>query len=366
MESDRIRRFIHSVLLLIFGVFEIILLIRITLRLIGASVESSFVSFWYDLSKPIFNFYEGTLGELVSGKIVFEVDSIIGVIIFIVATLVAVKIVNGVFEPSFKGKMQSFLDSLFKIAEIILGMRLVFKLLGAGKSSFIAILYGISSIFYEPFKGILPTIETESLILETATLVAIVIIVILDYMSDKLIQEIFKVDSMPTGASSSSTQSAMSIGQQTVGNSHQGYQPQFDQSGGYPNVNQQAPVQQTFQPNQHPMQAPVNNGYSAGGTANQFPASTAQSQTIPPNQTQTGNNPIQDQNDNNQQGQIVPKVNGTMPEGNPQGTSVSQAPVEGQVDNPYKKIPSSEQIPGSSDPAKPVDPSAPGSLPANY
>ncbi|MBU0976601.1 MAG: hypothetical protein ABIE03_04630 [Patescibacteria group bacterium] len=377
MELERIRKFIHSVLLLIFGVFEIILLIRITLRLIGASVESSFVKFWYDLSRPIFSFYDGTLGEIVSGKIVFEVDSIIGVIIFIIATLIAVKIVNGVFEPSFKGKMQSFLDSLFKIAEIILGMRLVFKLLGAGKSSFIAILYGISSIFYEPFKGILPTIETESLKFETATLVAIVIIVILDYMSDKLIQEIFKVDTMPT--SSNVPQGTMPVGQQNLGGgaSVQQQLPTYPVSGqidgtsvntGYqsqPQVQQipQQPVQDPVQQvNSIPQQqtgsnmeqasepVPGQNYYQEPVDQQSNPENTQTEQFAPNKEPVQGFVPSQSAVDVNFQAQDTVQPSSTSPQdqqptSQPQNT---QVPVNNQP-NSYPNTP-----PPSSQPSAPI------------
>ncbi len=75
---------------------------------------------------------------------------------------------------------------------MILSLRLIFKLIGAGSSNFILLLYGISSPFYEPFRGMLPHVGQGRVEFELSTFIAIIIIVIIDVTSDIILNEIFK------------------------------------------------------------------------------------------------------------------------------------------------------------------------------
>jgi hypothetical protein len=61
-------------------------------------------------------------------------------------------------------------------------------------SGFITLLYGLSYPFYAPFHGLLKPIGQGDVVFETSTFVAIVIIFILDFASDRLLNEIFKDD----------------------------------------------------------------------------------------------------------------------------------------------------------------------------
>lgn len=192
MDKKQIQKIINGVILFIFGIFEMILLIRILLKIIGASTESSFVEFWYNLSSYLFSPFDRTLTDISSGNIVIELNSIIAASIFVLITLLIIKVVSSIFADNFNEQIKRLFDSLFKIIVAILGLRLLFKLVGASKSGFIAVLYGISAVFYEPFKGILPTIGQGKIVFETSTFIAIIIFVILDYASDRLLKEIFK------------------------------------------------------------------------------------------------------------------------------------------------------------------------------
>ncbi len=192
MDKKQIYKIVKAIVLFIFGLFDIILIIRILLKLIGASRDSSFVKFWYDLSNPLYSPFEGTVRDLASDNIVVEINSILAILILAVIAIFALRIIEGIFKDKLNDKLKSIADSFFKIAETILGLRLFFRLIGAGKSTFITILYAISSPFYEPFKGILPTIGSGNIVFETSTFIAIIIFVIFDYASDKLFTELGK------------------------------------------------------------------------------------------------------------------------------------------------------------------------------
>ncbi len=81
----------------------------------------------------------------------------------------------------------------FGAIEILLGFRLVLKLMGASvSSSFVDFIYGVSSVFILPFEGIFRRgftqgIETTS-VLEPSTAVAIIVYIVLGWGLVKLIR----------------------------------------------------------------------------------------------------------------------------------------------------------------------------------
>jgi hypothetical protein len=192
MNTKQFNTILKGVILFLFGLVDTILLIRLLLKLIGAGLESSFVRFWYGISQPFYNPFAGTFTDISSGTIVVEINSIIALLCYFILALCFLRIIHGIFRDKISEKLRSFIDTGFKIIEIVLSLRLIFKLLGASTSGFITFLYAISWPFYEPFKGLLKSIGSGNIVFETSTFVAIVIIIILDYISDRLLTEVFK------------------------------------------------------------------------------------------------------------------------------------------------------------------------------
>lgn len=192
MEIEKIKKAINGVVLVIFGLFDVVLLIRILLRIIGASTASSFVKFWYSLSDTFLNPFDGTFTDIGSGKIVLELDSLLAIAIYFLIAIFIVRVVNGLFKEKTQDKTRSLIDSFFKLTEGILGLRFLFKLVGAHLSGFITFLYGISAPVYEPFEGLLPSIGEGNVVFETSTFIAIIIFVILDVATDRILNEVFK------------------------------------------------------------------------------------------------------------------------------------------------------------------------------
>jgi hypothetical protein len=91
---------------------------------------------------------------------------------------------------------------LFGTIEVLLGFRLVLKLMGASLSSgFVKLIYAITGIFIMPFEGIFRRgftqgIETTSVI-EPSTIVAIIVYIVLAWGIVKLIR-IFSGEKQPT------------------------------------------------------------------------------------------------------------------------------------------------------------------------
>lgn len=93
-----------------------------------------------------------------------------------------------------KSQMREYLVYyIFGTVEVLLGFRLVFKLMGASlSSSFVKIIYGVTGVFTLPFEGIFRRGFTQGLettsVLEPATAVSIIVYVILAWGIVKLIR----------------------------------------------------------------------------------------------------------------------------------------------------------------------------------
>jgi len=81
---------------------------------------------------------------------------------------------------SYRG--QNVIYYILGVIESLLGLRLLFKLLGANPSSgFVNFLYSLTRIFISPFVGIFKTVSTAESVFEPATAVAMVIYALIAY-----------------------------------------------------------------------------------------------------------------------------------------------------------------------------------------
>ncbi len=196
MGTKELKKIINGVFLVIFAFFDVILIIRILLKFIGASSKSMFVRFWFNLSGAILSPFRGTFDDIGEQKVILEIDSLVAIVIFSLLGIFFIYAVNALFEEKVQEKFRSLFDLFFKITEVILILRLVFKMTNAFASGFITFLYAISSPFYEPFKGLLPAVKEGDIVFETSTFIAIIIFIILDVATDRILTEVFK-DEVP-------------------------------------------------------------------------------------------------------------------------------------------------------------------------
>lgn len=97
------------------------------------------------------------------------------------------------YESGSNHLIQRVIGIIFIIIEVILGFRLIFKLLGANAENFfVKLIYDVSQIFVGVFEGIFSTASTEGLetkaVFEPATLIAMVVIAIIAWIILKLIK----------------------------------------------------------------------------------------------------------------------------------------------------------------------------------
>ncbi len=80
----------------------------------------------------------------------------------------------------------------FIILEVLIGLRVVLKLIGANPASlFVALLYGVTGIFLIPFAGMLNNPTFGNMLLEISSIIAMFVYVLLGWVVDRIIYLVF-------------------------------------------------------------------------------------------------------------------------------------------------------------------------------
>lgn len=84
-------------------------------------------------------------------------------------------------------KAQNYIYYVLGIIEALLGLRLLFRLLGANPSSgFVSFLYTLTRVFILPFIGIFKTVASDGAVFEPATALAMIIYALIAYGAARL------------------------------------------------------------------------------------------------------------------------------------------------------------------------------------
>ncbi len=180
--QGKIRNVVYAIFAIIIG----IVLIRVFLKLIGANPTNEFAMFWYELSYVFVEPWDMIYESIKSGSMVIELFSLTAVIFYLIISMVLSKSAGSPFEDSRKRAIAEMVDSFFKVIEFLLVTRFIFKLTGASMtSSFVRFIYDLSNFVHEPFATILPAIKTGDIIFEISTVVALIVIIILDLVTEE-------------------------------------------------------------------------------------------------------------------------------------------------------------------------------------
>lgn len=195
MNSATIRTQIRAVVYGIFGIISAIVLIRIILVIVGANPGAPFVSFWFDISGFFINIFRSTYPILEAEllKVRIELYSVFALLFYTTCAFLVQKSFTSFTREDPIEVVKAIIDSLFKFAEALLITRFLFKLTGASVVGiFVKFIYEVSAIVYEPFRGILPTIQIGDLgiIIESSTVIAIIVIVIFDAVTEGVIDSL--------------------------------------------------------------------------------------------------------------------------------------------------------------------------------
>jgi len=105
-------------------------------------------------------------------------------------------------------KAMQFIWLGLAVLEVLIGLRVVFKLIAVNPDNLLAgLLYGLTNVFLFPFSGLTPTPASGGMVLELSSLIAMVVYALLAWAAVKLVEVIFY---RPRGAVVNVTESASS------------------------------------------------------------------------------------------------------------------------------------------------------------
>lgn len=180
------------------SVIVAIIVVRVLLKLLGANEASQFAVFWYDLSYYFVGIFDGIYPVVApaASNMVLETHSIVAAIVYTLLAGILSKSLTSISSTDNINRVKDLLDLVFKVMEFFLGFRFLLKLTGASEAtSFVQFIYSASNIVYKPFTDLLPSYSFGAdgeFILEVSTLIAIVVVVIFDVVSDILIATLKK------------------------------------------------------------------------------------------------------------------------------------------------------------------------------
>jgi len=182
--QSNLRTIIYSIFALIIG----FVLIRLLLKIIGANPDNQFAEFWYTFTDIFVEPWAMIYPNVISGGMIIEVYSVVAILFYIIISIVVTKSASSPFEDSRKLAIAELVDSMFKVVEFLLITRFIFKITAASTSApFVRIIYDLSWIVYEPFATLIPAVEFQGAKFEISTLAALIIVIILDMVTEQLV-----------------------------------------------------------------------------------------------------------------------------------------------------------------------------------
>lgn len=269
--KSRIKIFTYVV----FGLIAASIFIRIVLRAFGASESADFTIFWYDFTNYFVGSFEGIYNSINprASRVVIETYSIVAFFVYIVLSIITSRSLLSVTTNDSIQKTKDVVSAFFKIMEFFLISRFILMLTNASTlSSFVRFVYSVSSVVSEPFNGIFPTQDfgESGVVFETSTLIAIVIVIVFDLLTDRLVDTIRQAPPVPKDHRPKQPVAQVHTHQKPV--QQQQFNPNqpnpIQNQGQYPNTQQFAGAQQTpyqqnpNQPIPHPGQYPQAQNYN--------------------------------------------------------------------------------------------------------
>ena len=107
LRRANIRYWIVRITYFVSGMLEIILLLRLIFRLLGANQGSTFVMFLYNLSHVFVAPFNGIFNDQALGRSVFEISTLIAMLVYALVAWGIVALGNLIFAPKYSGRQSS-------------------------------------------------------------------------------------------------------------------------------------------------------------------------------------------------------------------------------------------------------------------
>ena len=185
---SRVRKVIYA-----FGaVLVAVMLLRFFLRLVGAPGSNVIINFIYQVSFPLVQPFEGIVDNISNSGSSFEGTTLVAMMIWIALLLIFAEVVTAFLYDTFAEIFLNFIDAVFKFIEFFLVARLAMRMFGVrlGVNSFVDIIYSLAGVVYEPFAGIAPEIELNTGVIELSTLIALIIVIVADIVSEGFLRSL--------------------------------------------------------------------------------------------------------------------------------------------------------------------------------
>jgi hypothetical protein len=107
LRRANIRFWISRIVYFVLGVLEIILLLRLIFRLLGANPSSEFVMFLYNLSHIFVAPFNGIFNDQALGRSVFEISTLVAMLVYALIAWGIVSLGNLIFAPVYSGQRRT-------------------------------------------------------------------------------------------------------------------------------------------------------------------------------------------------------------------------------------------------------------------
>ena len=106
LRRANIRFWISRTVYFVLGVLEVILLLRLIFRLLGANQSSDFVMFLYNLSHIFVAPFNGIFNDQALGSSVFEISTLVAMLVYALIAWGLVSLGNLIFAPVYSGQQR--------------------------------------------------------------------------------------------------------------------------------------------------------------------------------------------------------------------------------------------------------------------
>lgn len=187
---SRVRKFMYAL-----GAIPILfILLKFLFFLIGIDRTSVLINFIYSVADIFIVPFKGLVVDVVKGTAGVEFTALVAIVAWIGIIIVITELVTSFMYETIGEILVNVIDVIFKFIEFFLLVRLLASFFGikAGANELLDVIYAIAGIVYTPFSGIAPGIPIGSGgMLEISTLVALIIVAAVDYVSDGILSNIF-------------------------------------------------------------------------------------------------------------------------------------------------------------------------------
>lgn len=193
---EDLKKKIRSIILALFGALIVVLLIRVAFTVVNVNQTTPIVKFWFTNSEFLILPFKNGFQTFVLEGLRIETAALVAILVLFLSAYLVSKLITSFFNHEPQQLLKDIVDALFKFAEFLLLFRFFFKILAASDvAPFVDFIYTSSEFFYAPFQNILPgfyLVQGRGNFFETSTLVAIILIIIFDIISENILNKLFE------------------------------------------------------------------------------------------------------------------------------------------------------------------------------